>query len=310
MRGRGLVAQRAESKVYALIHQGIAALPLTQSYTREQHEQRRFAAETDRAQRRKMSQHGLEVFYWFVISVILCVATAVVTWFGARQVLTDKLTLGELLVFLSYLAQMFDPLNQLSGAGAAVSSAGVSIRRVFEILDAPNEVRDVPQARPVRNARAKTSPNGRSNGPKAVVAQGNISYQDISFGYDGSRLVLHRVSFELKAGDSAAVIGPSGAGKTTLLNLLPRFFDPSDGAVKVEDVDVRHLRVKELRAQIALVLQSRSFCRATVAENIAYGKPNARSDEIEAAARAANAHDFICRLPLHYRTIVGKAAPT
>jgi ATP-binding cassette subfamily B protein/subfamily B ATP-binding cassette protein MsbA len=306
MRGRGLVAQRAESKVYALIHQGIAALPLTQSYTREQHEQRRFAAETDRAQKRKMSQHGLEVFYWFVISVILCVSTAAVTWFGARQVMAGKLTLGELLVFLSYLTQLFDPLNQLSGASAAIASAGASIRRVFEILDAPNEVQDMPAARPVHNARAKVPGNGRNNGHQPVLTLGNISYHDISFSYDGSRDVLQGVNFELNAGDSAALIGPSGAGKTTLLNLLPRFFDPSDGAVKVEGVDVRQLRVKDLRAQIALVLQEPILLPASVAENIAYGKPNARLDEIEAAARAANAHDFIHRLPLQYRTIVGE----
>ena len=135
---------------------------------------------------------------------------------------------------------------------------------------------------------------------------GNVAFDDVSFGYEASRLVLHQVSFTLSAGQSAAVIGPSGAGKTTLLNLLPRFFDPGSGAVLLEGVDLRELRVKELRTQIALVLQEPIILPTTVAENISYGKANATPAEIEAAARAANAHDFICKLPMHYKTVVGE----
>jgi ATP-binding cassette subfamily B protein len=304
MRNRGLVAQRAESKVYSLLHQGIAALPLTQSYTREQHEQRRFALETNRAQRRKMSQHGLEVFYWFIISMILCLNMTLVTWWGVKQVLASQLTLGELLVFLSYLGQIFDPLNQLSAVGATISTASVSIRRVFEILDSPDEVKDGPNARPVSNSRK--TPRGHRPKSAPLVTEGNIIYDDVSFGYQDSQLVLRRVGFELRAGQSAALIGPSGAGKTTLVNLLPRFFDPAGGAVRLEGVDLRQLRVKELRAQIALVLQEPIILPTTIAENISYGKPEATLEEIEEAARAANAHHFITQLTLHYRTVVGE----
>ena len=301
MRARGLMAQRAESKVYTLIHQGITALPLTQSYTREWHEQQRFAQETHRAQRRKMSQHGLEVLYWFAISVLLILNTALVTWFGARQVLESHLSLGELLVFLAYLGQMFDPLNQLSMVGATISSAGASVRRVFELLDAPNEVKEHPTARPV--CRANSS-NG--SGPRSLHVEGNITYEEVSFRYDNSRLALRNVSFELQAGRSVAVIGPSGAGKTTLLNLLPRFFEPSGGAVLLEGVDLRELRVRDLRGQISLVLQEPIILPTTVAENISYGKGGATTGEIEAAARSANAHEFINRLPLRYQTMVGE----
>jgi ATP-binding cassette subfamily B protein/subfamily B ATP-binding cassette protein MsbA len=301
MRNRGLVAQQAESKVYALIHQGIAALPLTQSYTRERHEQRRFIKHTDRAQRHKMSQHGLEVFYWFVISLLLVLDTAVVTWFGARLVLSSQLTLGELLVFLAYLGQMFDPLNQLSLVGATVSSASASIGRVFEILDAPDEVKDAPTARQVHSGRP-----GPHRKPDSLRVDGNIKYDDVSFGYADSHLALHEVSFELRAGESVAVIGPSGAGKTTLLNLLPRFFDPGSGAVILEGADLRELRVKDLRAQIALVLQEPIILPTTLAENISYGRHSATTADIEAAARAANAHDFISQLPLRYQTVVGE----
>jgi len=304
MRNRGAVAQQAESKVYALIHQGITALPLTQSYAREQQETKRFATETNRAQIHKMSQHGLEVFYWLVISVLLIFDTALLTWFGAQQVLASHLTLGELLVFLAYLGQMFDPLNQLSMVGATLSSASVSIRRVFEILDSPDEVKENPDARPVRDARHKL----RKRQPlvESLEVAGNITYEDVSFAYEPSQLVLQKITFKLVAGQSAAIIGPSGAGKTTLLNLLPRFFDPANGAVLLEGMDLREMRVKDLRTQIALVLQEPIILPTTVAENISYGRANATRAEVEAAACAANAHEFISRLPLQYRTHVGE----
>ena len=149
MRSRGMAAQRAESKVYSLIHQGITALPLIQSHVREHHEQRRFTAHTEAARQHKMSQQGLEVFYWGSISVVLAACTLGVTWVGAQQVLAANLTLGELLVFLAYVAQLFEPLHQLSKVGATLSSASASTRRVFEILDTPEEVKDRPDARPV-----------------------------------------------------------------------------------------------------------------------------------------------------------------
>lgn len=316
MRARGLAAQQAESKVYSLIHQGIAAMPLIQSYTRERHEEQRFKTETERARQHKMSQHGLEVLYWFVISIILGLSTAAVTWFGARQVITGVLTLGELLVFLAYLAQMFEPLNQLSQVGATLSSANVSVRRVFEILDTPDEVTDKSDARPVHSTRGGSPARSavRRNGPLAsgspvatpLEAQGNITYDDVTFAYEEGQPVLRGISFQLRAGESVAIIGPSGAGKTTLLNLLPRFFDPGAGAVLLEDVNLRELRVKDLRAQIALVSQEAIILPTTIAENISYGRPGATSAQIEAAARAANADEFIQRLPLRYKTVVGE----
>ena len=314
MRARGLVAQQAESKVYSLIHQGISVLQLVQSNTREQHEQRRFNVQTEKARRFKMSQHGLEVTYWFVISLILTASTVAVTWFGAREVLAAKLSLGQLLVFIAYLAQMFEPLSQLSQLSATLSSAGVSIRRVFEILDTPDEIKDRADALAVRKAgpvevvaasrRRVKPPDPAARSP--IEARGNFIYENVAFNYSDSKPALRGINFQVVAGESLAVIGPSGAGKTTLLNLLPRFFDPHGGAVLLEGVDLRQLRVKDLRAQIALVLQEPIILPTTIAENISYGRPDAKQSEIEAAARAANAEEFICRLPLHYKTRVGE----
>src|SRR5215813_13295465 len=160
MRSRGMAAQQAESKVYSLIHQGITALPLIESHAREHHEQQRFTAQTEAARQKKMAQQGLEVFYWGSISVILGACTLGVTWVGAQEVLAARLTLGELLVFLAYVAQLFEPLNQLSKVGATLSSASASTRRVFEVLDAPEDVRDRPGARPVVRGRDSDGPAG------------------------------------------------------------------------------------------------------------------------------------------------------
>jgi ATP-binding cassette subfamily B protein len=320
MRSRAMDAQRAESKVYSLIHQGITALPLIQSHAREHHEQRRFTNHTEQARQRKMSQQGLEVLFWCAISVILAACTLGVTWVGAQQVLAANLTLGELLVFLAYVAQLFEPLHQLSQVGATLSSASASTRRVFEILDTPEEVGDRPQARPVHRGRETDASAGlptsaddmfAGGGAPAVLPgrplqiYGNIAYDDVSFDYVPSRPALRHISFKLLAGTSAAIIGPSGAGKTTLLNLLPRFFDPKSGGVLLEGVDLRELRLADLRAQIGLVLQKPIILPATVAENIAYGKPHATKAEIEAAAHYANASAFIEKLPQQYETVVG-----
>src|SRR5229473_4572251 len=320
MRVRGTAAQQAESKVYSLIYQGITALPLIQSHAREDHERQRFTAHTEAARQQKMAQQGLEVFYWGSISVILSACTLGVTWVGAHQVLAANLTVGELLVFLAYVAQLFEPLHQLSQVGATLSSASASTRRVFEILDTPEEVKDRPEARPVRRggdvdgaAGLPTSADdmfaaaGAPAGPPGRPLQlyGNIAYDDVSFAYEPSRPALRHVSFKLLAGTSAAIIGPSGAGKTTLLNLLPRFFDPVSGAVLLEGVDLRDLRLEDLRAQIGLVLQEPIILPTTVAENISYGKPHATMEEIAAAAHAANADELIEKLPQHYRTVIG-----
>jgi ABC-type multidrug transport system fused ATPase/permease subunit len=320
MRSRAMTAQRAEGKVYSLIHQGITALPLIQSHAREHHEQERFASQTEQARRQKMAHQGLEVVFWCAISVILAACTLGVTWVGAQQVLAGKLTLGELLVFLAYVTQLFEPLHQLSQVGATLSSAGASTRRVFEILDTPEEVKDRPDARPVYQGLEADGQAGLPTSAEDMFApagapaarpgrplqiSGNVAYDDVSFDYDPLRPVLHHVSFKLLAGTSAAIIGPSGAGKTTLLNLLPRFFDPASGAVLLEGVDLRDLRLADLRAQIGLVLQKPIILPATVAENIAYGKPQATMAEIEAAAHYANASAFIEKLPQQYQTVVG-----
>jgi ATP-binding cassette subfamily B protein/subfamily B ATP-binding cassette protein MsbA len=289
MRERTTGAQQADSRVTALVQQALAALTLTQSYTREDFEAGRFHVEADLAQTRRLAQHGSELGYGFAVAVIFGFGTAVTTWLGARQVLAGSLTVGQLFVFLSYLVLLYEPLSQLSYVGATVAGALAGARRVFEILDTPDEIKAAsPAAKP----------------PSAA----GLVLREVSFGYETGREVLRDVSFSLSNGESAAIIGPSGAGKTTLLLLLPRFFDPARGGVELGGVDLRQWDLKDLRRQIGLVLQEPIILPATVAENIGYGKPGAGPEEIAQAARAANALAFIEKLPEQFQTRIGEGA--
>jgi len=302
MRDRGAAAQQADSQVTTLVQQNITALPLIQSYTREEHEQRHFDQHAHVAQQRRLAQHGWELVYWFGISLVFAAGTAAIVWFGSHEVLAQRLTVGQLVVFLAYLGQMYEPLNQLSHVGATTATALAATQRVFEVLDTPEDVRDAANARNVQGPKSKVQ------SPGALIAIGKLQFGHVTFGYEKDRPVLHEITLDLQPGESCAIIGPSGAGKSTLMNLVPRFFDPNSGAVKLDGVDLRELRLKDLREQIAVVMQEPILLPTTIAENIAYGKPGAPHAEIQSAARAANAHEFIAKLPQQYQTVVGEGA--
>lgn len=306
---RSAVAQRADSQVTTLIQQGISAVALNQSFTREDAANERFRAQTALAQGARLSQHGWEVLYGLMILLAFGVGTAALVWWGAQEVLRGELTTGQLLIFLAYLAQLFEPLSQLSNVGATVASAGANAERVFEILDTPTDVTEAPGARAVvGRARAGASAGAGGSTAAGVPSTGGIEFADVQFGYTPERPVLRGISFAVAPGESLAIIGPSGVGKTTLLYLLPRFFDPSSGSIKLDGVDLRELRLKDLRQQIAFVFQEPILLPATIAENIAFGRPGASAAEIEAAARRANADAFIRTLPRQYETVVGDGA--
>jgi ATP-binding cassette, subfamily B, bacterial len=302
MRERGTMAQQTDSRVTSLVQQLIAAMPLVQSYTREEVESARFGEQVTTAERARLKQHGWELVYWLAITIVFALGTTAIVWLGAKQVLAGALTVGGLLVFLAYLAQLYEPLNQLSHVGATLASATAATHRVFELLDTEPDVTDA------RTALRVVSEEQREVGQRVLVAQGAIRFRDVSFGYRTEGPVLRNVSFHLQAGESCAIIGPSGAGKSTLLSLVPRFFDPDSGIVCLDETNLRDLRVKDLRRHVAVMLQEPIILPATVAENIACGKAGATRAEIESAARAANAHDFIMRLPKAYDTVIGEGA--
>jgi ATP-binding cassette subfamily B protein/subfamily B ATP-binding cassette protein MsbA len=313
MSRRSAVAQRADGQVTTLIQQGISAVALNQSYTREADACERFREQAVLARGARLSQHAWEIIYGLAILLAFAIGTAALVWVGGREVLAGQLSTGELLVFVAYLAQLYEPLSQLSNVGATVASADANAERVFEILDSPEEVRETPHARGVvRGTRApgdaKSPAPQDAATPQPLAVRGRVAFENVEFGYVPERPVLRGVSFDLAAGSSMAIIGPSGSGKTTLLYLLSRFFDPASGVVRLDGVDVRELRLREFRAQIAFVFQEPVLLPATIAENIAFGRPGASMAEIEAAARRANAEAFIRRLPRGYETVVGDGA--
>jgi ATP-binding cassette, subfamily B, bacterial len=303
MKKRSLEALEADSKVTSLLQQNIVALPLVLSYTREAHEQDRFTKQVFTALRKRTSQHGWEVVYLLLIALVFGLGTAAITWLGANQVMTNQLTIGELLVFLFYLAQVYEPLNQLSHIGPTLSEATAGTQRVLEILDTPEEVKENPDPRAVLHPEQPPP-----HPPHALIVQGSIQFDQVSFSYRPGQCVLNEISCTLPAAKSTAILGPSGAGKTTLLQFLPRFYDPVSGSVLLDGTDLRKLRLTDLRRQISLVLQEPILLPATIGENIGYGKPGATLDEIQAAAQSAHAANFIEKLPQQYETMVGEGA--
>jgi ATP-binding cassette, subfamily B, bacterial len=291
MNRRSLTAHQADSRVTSLVQQNISALPVVQSYVREGAESAFFAGQAQTSFRERVRQHSLEVIYWLAIATLFGVATAGLTWWGAEEILRQRLTIGELVIFLAYLGQLYDPLNQLSHVGATVSDANAGLHRIFEILDARESVPE--PTHPVAFPVAKPA---------------SISLSDVTFGYEPGKQMLNSVTIEIAHGEIIGLIGPSGSGKTTLLNLIPRFFDPDTGTIRISGVDIRQIGLAELRRNIAYVFQEPFLLPGTVADNIAYGHPHATRAQIEQAAELANAREFIFRMPNGYDTVVGEGA--
>jgi ATP-binding cassette, subfamily B, bacterial MsbA len=214
---------------------------------------------------------------------------AVALWYGSREITDGRLTPGEFTSFIAALLLMYGPVKKLSRVNASLQQAIAAAERIFEVLDRHTEVKEKPGARPL-------PPFSRT-----------IEFRDVVFQYDdGHRPILRNVSFSVQAGAMVAIVGRSGAGKTTLVNLLPRFYDVTGGAILIDGVDVRDVTLASLRAQIGIVTQETILFDETIARNIAYGMPAASDGEIEAAARAANAHEFIAQLPEGYQSTIGE----
>src|SRR5215216_6118493 len=217
---------------------------------------------------------------------------AVVLLVGANQALDGDMTIGALIVFVSYLTMLQIQLGGLTGVYTSLQAARPSIDRVVEVLDAPPDVVD------------------RRGAVALAGVRGDVGFGEVWFGYEPGRPVLRGVSFEARPGEVIAVVGPTGAGKSTLAGLPPRFFDPDRGSVLLDGRDLRDLRLETVRQSVSLVLQESFLFPFSIAENIAYGRPGASGEEIEAAARAANAHEFVSGLPDGYDTLVGERGAT
>ncbi len=285
-------ARQQESEVYSVVQRAMSSMRIIQAFTKEEEEHRKFMTASRDSLGASLRLYTLQTFYSGVINVVMAVGTALVVWVGAKHVLSGTLTIGEIIVFTTYLASLYAPINTISQTWGLLQGAKVGVQRAFEILDVERDL--------MEGARS-FSKSG---------AQGEILFEGVSFHYVPEQPVLKRVDLHVKVGQTVAIVGPTGVGKSTLLSLLPRFYDPLSGRVLIDGVDVREFQLKSLRQQIGMVLQPPLVFPISVRENVAYGRPDASLEEIITAAKLARIHDSIMRLPEQYDTIVGEQGAT
>jgi ATP-binding cassette subfamily B protein/subfamily B ATP-binding cassette protein MsbA len=278
-----------ESRVYSLVQWGMAAIKVVQAFTKEEDEHRRFMGASRESLRATLRLYNWQTLYSGAVNVIIGLGTAVVIYAGARSVLSGTLSLGQLIVFVAYLAQLYQPINQITQSWGLIAGARVGARRVFEVLDIEADLK-----------------SGSRQFP-AEGAHGDIAWCNASFRYRPETPVLNDIELSVAAGTKVAIVGPTGAGKSTLLGLLPRFFDPAEGRITIDGIDLREYTLPSLRGQIGMVLQPPLIFPLSVADNIAYGRPGADGASIERAARMARIHDTIMGLPQGYGTLLGEA---
>src|SRR5690242_2345683 len=281
--------RNTESRVYSVVHWAMSSIKLVQAFTKEDEEHRRFMGASGESLRATLRLYSWQTLYSGAVNLVIAGGTALVVYAGAHAVMSGRLSVGQLIVFISYLAQLYAPINQITQSWGLIAGARVGARRVFDVLDTEADLKDGSRSFP---------PGG---------ARGEVAWRRVGFGYRPDSPVLTDIELEIPAGAKIAVVGPTGVGKSTLLSLLPRFFDPSHGRVEIDGVDVREYQLKSLREQITMVLQPPLIFPFSVRDNIAYGRPGAPDAEIERAARLARIHDFIATLPDGYDTVIGES---
>ena len=281
-------ARERESRLYTVTQQGIAGIRVVQAFTTEGEEARRFARSSVASLRATWRLYLLQTASTGVVTVVVAAGTALVLWVGASHVLAGRLTIGEVLVFVAYLAALYNPLVDVGEAVGLVQNARAGAERVLDLLATAPELRD----------GTRRVPGGR--------ARGEVELERVAFAYGPDRPVLRDVSLRARPGEVVAIVGASGAGKTTLANLIARFLDPTRGTVHLDGVDVRTLRLQELRRQVAMVLQPPLLFPLTLRENVTYGRPFVAPTVLERALAQAQLQDLVARLPEGLDTPVGE----
>ena len=274
--------------VSSAVQEYATGVQVVRAFAREADESTRFEKPHRELYDARVTLVGTWGRYMPTFTLLVVVSTALVLWFGA----VFQMTLGEIVAFNAYLMLLAFPVQDLGFVVSSASEALAGATRIYEVLDAPFAIED------------------HADAPALPVLSGRVQFEDVSFSYRGAGAALSNVSFEAEPNQVIALIGPTGSGKTSLVNLIPRFYDPSEGRVLADGHDIRRVELHSLRRQIGLVLQTSLLFSATIRENIAYGRPEATEDEIFAAARAAQAHDFILSFPEGYETVVGERGVT
>ena len=285
--------QRRLSTLNTILQENLAGIRVVKAFAREPYEKERFARATAALMEQQLKISRTFAFLFPVIFLIAQIGQAVILYFGGRQIVEGTLNLGEYQKFSLYLIYVFFPMGQLGFIISLMAQAGASASRIFEILDSQSDIVEKPDA---------------------VVLppiQGRVEFRHVTFRYFGSgEPVLQDVSFVAEPGQTIALLGATGSGKSTIINLIPRFYDATEGAVLIDGYDVRDVTLDSLRSQIGIVLQETNLFSGTIRDNIAFGRPDATLDEVIAAAKAASAHDFIMSFPQGYDTPVGERGTT
>src|SRR5262249_53943101 len=278
-----------ESKLLERLYETFGAMKLAKSFAREPHELKPYGAVGNKAMDARIAITWQQSLFSVVVSTITILGTALVVIVGGNYVMRGRLTIGELTVVISYLGAVYGPLSAIAHTTGQLQGALAGARRVRAMFALIPETTDAPDA------------------IEADSITGDIKFERVGFTYPGSAPVLHDIDFEARPGEMVALVGLTGAGKTTLVSLIPRFYDATDGRVLIDGVDVRKYRVRSLRDKIAIVLQEPILFSGTIADNLRYGRLEATPQDIEDAARAAHAHEFVSRLPKRYETEIAEA---
>jgi ATP-binding cassette subfamily B protein/subfamily B ATP-binding cassette protein MsbA len=286
-------AQRqASSGMSAYLMDSLQGIRQIKAFGREEHEDGRFAQRAGALRQANLGVMRVWAVYSPAMTFAASLGTALVLWFGGAQVQAGKMTVGQLVAFIFFLALFYDPVSRLHGLNQMLQAARASGERVFDILDAAEE-RPAGAAGPRRSALR-------------LPVRGEVAYEKVCFGYGPNRAALRDISLRAAPGEMIALVGPTGSGKSTLVNLLPAFYEAQSGRITIDGQDTAGLTLESLRAQISVVSQEAFLFNGTVRENILYGNPGAGEGPLTAAARAANCHDFIVRLPRGYDSEVGE----
>jgi ATP-binding cassette subfamily B protein len=288
LRARHREVKRLESSALGVVQETLTALRVVKAFGQEEREEARFVGLSADGMRARLRVAFIDGMFGVLVGVVTAVGTGAVLFIGIRQVQSGAMTLGDLMIVMAYLAQLYEPMTTISKKVTSLQSGFASAERVFSVLDAAPEVEERPHAQPLARAT------------------GAVEFRDVSFAYEPGQPVLQRVSFAVARGARVGIEGATGAGKTTLMSLLMRFYDPTSGAILLGGVDLRDYRLADVRSQFAIVLQEPVLFSTSIAENIAYARPGASSDDIVQAARAAHAHEFVTTLPAGYDTAVGE----